>query len=58
VVWVLIDVALGVLGLAVLALLSVRLWRQVRQLGREVATAGERIATATDELSQAAPPGR
>ena len=53
--WVLLYVGIGVIGLGVLAGLAVRLWRQVRQLGREVAAASARIAAASDELNQAAP---
>ena len=52
---VLAGVLLGVAGLAVLGLLTLRLWRQVRTLGREVAAAGERIAAASDALQNAAP---
>ena len=54
--WVLLYVGIGVLGLGLLAALTVRLWRQVRQLGREVAAASARIGAATEELSQVAPP--
>jgi hypothetical protein len=53
VVWIGIDVGLAVLGLLVLGALSFRLWRQVRQFGRDVSAAGARIATASDELSKA-----
>jgi len=53
--WVLLFVGLGVLGLGVLAALTVRLWRQVRQLGREVAAASDRLATASDDLARATP---
>jgi hypothetical protein len=55
-VWVLFYVGIGVVGLAVLAALTVRLWRQVRQLGREVAAASARIAAASEEVGRAAPP--
>jgi len=54
--WVLLYVGVGVIGLGVLAALTVRLWRQVRQLGREVAAASARLAEAGDELQRAAPP--
>jgi hypothetical protein len=57
VLWIGIDVALAVLGLLVLAGLTVRLWRQVRQLGRDVSAAGARIADASEQLSTVAPPG-
>ena len=54
----LLYVGIGAAGLGVLAALTVRLWRQVRQLGREVAAASARIAAAGDELQRAAPPSR
>jgi hypothetical protein len=54
--WVLLFVGLGVLGLGVLAALALRLWRQVRRLGRDVAAASARLAAAGDELQRAAPP--
>jgi hypothetical protein len=50
--WVVLYVALGVLSIAGLALLTLRLWRQVRQLGRDVAAAGERINRAMTEIEQ------
>lgn len=53
--WVLLFVGLGVLGLGILAALTVRLWRQVRQLGREVSAASSRLAAASDELQHTAP---
>jgi hypothetical protein len=58
VVWVIFYVAIAVAGLAVLALLSVRLWRQVRQFGRDVSVAGEKIAAVTDQLARISPPNR
>jgi hypothetical protein len=58
VVWVVFYVAIAVAGLAVLALLSVRLWRQVRQFGRDVSAAGEKIAAVTDQLARISPPNR
>jgi len=54
--WVLVGVLLGAGGLAVLAGLAWRLWRQVRQLGRDIAAAGARINAATDELARVSPP--
>ena len=54
--WVLFGVLLGAAGIVVLGLLTLRLWRQVRQVGREVAAAGARIAAANDELARARPP--
>jgi uncharacterized membrane protein len=53
--WVLFGVLLGVAGLAVLALLTVRLYRQVRRLGRDVSAAGARLAAATEQLERATP---
>jgi len=50
--WVLLYVALGVLSIAVLGLLTLRLWRQVRQLGRDVSAAGDRINSAMTEIEQ------
>ncbi|MDQ1746238.1 MAG: hypothetical protein QOD07_501 [Frankiaceae bacterium] len=54
--WVLLFVGLGVVGLGTLAALTVRLWRQVRQLGREVSAASAKLAAVSDELQRAAPP--
>jgi hypothetical protein len=53
--WVLFGVLLGAAGIAVLGLLTIRLYRQVRRLGRDVSAAGARIATITQEMQQAAP---
>jgi hypothetical protein len=50
--WVVLYVALGVLSIAGLALLTLRLWRQLRQLGRDVAAAGERINSAMSEIER------
>jgi hypothetical protein len=49
---------MGVLGLAVLGGLTVRLWRQVRDFGREVGAAGAKIGALNDELARIAPPPR
>ena len=49
-VWTVAEVALAVIGLAVLAVLGLRLWRQVRVLTREVAAAAERISAAAAML--------
>jgi hypothetical protein len=57
VVWIGVDIALAVIGLAVLAGCTVRLWRQVRQLGRDVGAAGARIAAASEDLARITPPG-
>jgi hypothetical protein len=45
-------------GLGVLAMLGVRLFRQVRALGRVVGAQGERIADAAAEMGTIAPPER
>jgi hypothetical protein len=50
--WVLFYLGLVVIGLVVLALITVRLWRQVREFAREVSAAGEKIAAMTAELDQ------
>jgi hypothetical protein len=56
--WVVLYVVLGVLSIVVLALLTLRLWRQVRQLGRDVAAAGERVNAVMTELEQISAPRR
>ena len=38
-----------------LGLLTIRLYRQVRQLGRDVSAAGARIAAITEDMQRAAP---
>ena len=53
--WVVIGVLLCVAGLAVLALLGLRLFRQVREFGRVVAAAGDKLAAASAELQRATP---
>ena len=50
--WVILYVGIGVVSIAVLALLTLRLWRQVRQLGREVAAASDRVNRAVTEMDQ------
>lgn len=50
--WILIDVAIALLALAVLAVLVLGLWRRVTSLGREVSRAGELVGRATDELAK------
>jgi hypothetical protein len=56
--WIALYVGLAVLGLAVLALLALRLWRQVKDFGREVSAAGAKISKVTDELARISPPSR
>ena len=45
-----LDIALAVGGLAVLAVLALRLWRQVRALGRTVSAAAARFGEAQAEM--------
>lgn len=56
--WVALFVPLGVASVLVLGLMTWRLWRQVRQFGRDVAAAGERINRAGEELQQISSPSR
>jgi threonine/homoserine/homoserine lactone efflux protein len=49
-------VAIAVIGLAVLAWLALRLYRQVRQFARDVGAAGERIAAVSSSLEQLSGP--
>jgi hypothetical protein len=53
--WVLFGVLLGAAGIAVLGLLTLRLYRQVRQLGRDVSAAGARLTRISEEMQRAAP---
>ena len=57
-IWVLLDVAIAVLALLVLALVGLLLWRRVKALSRVVGTAGEQVGAATTLLAdlQAARP--
>ena len=50
--WLLLDVAIGLIALAGLTFVALGLWRQVKDLGREVARAGEAIGRATDDLAE------
>jgi hypothetical protein len=54
--WVALFVPVGVASVAVLGFLTWRLWRQVRQFGKDVAAAGERIGRASEELQRISPP--
>ncbi len=51
--WILIDLALALLALGVLAVLGLGLWRKVKALSRTVGEAGKAVATATDALALA-----
>ena len=50
-----LDLVLVVIGLVVLGVLSLRLWRQVKVLGAEVMSATERLADAAAAMDQVAP---
>ncbi|MHC3428482.1 MULTISPECIES: hypothetical protein [unclassified Streptomyces] len=52
--WSMIAVALGFAGLAVLGVLGVRVWIEVRRLGLQVARTSQRISEATGDLERAA----
>jgi len=56
--WVALFVPLGIVSMAVLGMITWRLWRQVRQFGRDVAAAGERINRASEELQRVSPGDR
>ena len=51
--WILLDVAIAVAALAVLAVLVLGLWRKVKALSATVTAAGERVGEATDRLAAA-----
>lgn len=52
--WSMIAVALGFCGLAVLGVLAVRVYVEVRRLGRQVALTSQRVSSAAQDLEQAA----
>ena len=56
--WILLDVAIAVAALVVLAVLVLGLWRKVKALSSTVSSAGEAIAAATDRLDAAQLAGR
>jgi hypothetical protein len=51
VLWILLDVAIAVAALVVLAVLVLGLWRKVKALSATVAAAGERLGEASDRLA-------
>ena len=51
--WILLDVAIALAALAVLAVLVLRLWRKVKALSATVTAAGERVGEASDRLAAA-----
>ncbi|MGW0855224.1 hypothetical protein [Streptomyces sp. NPDC002690] len=52
--WPMLAITLGFLGIAVLGVLAVRVFLEVRRLGRQVATTSERINRAAQDLERAA----
>ncbi|MFE3601643.1 hypothetical protein ACFXP3_20490 [Streptomyces sp. NPDC059096] len=52
--WPMIAIALGFLGIAVLGVLAVRVFLEARRLGRQVAATTERINLAAEDLERAA----
>jgi hypothetical protein len=54
--WLALFVPVGVVSVVVLGLVAWRLWRQVRQFGRDVSAASERISRASEELQRVSPP--
>ncbi len=52
--WPMFAVALGFLGLAVLAVLAVRVFVEAERLGRQVADSARRIGRAAEDLERAA----
>ncbi|WP_030669501.1 hypothetical protein [Streptomyces rimosus] len=54
--WPMIAVALGFLGLAVLGVLAVRVFVEVRRLARQVGETSQRIQRAAEDLERAAMP--
>ncbi|MGA5548910.1 hypothetical protein [Streptomyces pseudogriseolus] len=52
--WPMFAVALGFLGLAVLAVLAVRVFVEAERLGRQVADSARRIGRAAEDLDRAA----
>ncbi|MET9296289.1 hypothetical protein [Streptomyces sp. NPDC003077] len=54
--WPMIAVTLGFLGVAVLAILAVRVFVEVRRLARQVGETSRRIQRAAADLERAATP--
>ena len=50
--WLLVDLALVLLGLVLLAVFGLRLWTGVKALSREVGAAGEAVGAAGEELAR------
>ncbi|MFF3747022.1 hypothetical protein [Streptomyces kronopolitis] len=54
--WPMIAIALGFAGIAVLGVLAVRVFAEVRRLARQVGASCERIQRAAEDLERAATP--
>ncbi|AZS70915.1 hypothetical protein DDE74_08145 [Streptomyces lydicus] len=54
--WPMIAIALGFAGIAVLGILAVRVFVEVRRLARQVGATSERIQQASEDLERAAVP--
>ncbi|MFD7294436.1 MULTISPECIES: hypothetical protein [unclassified Streptomyces] len=52
--WAMLAVAVGFVGLAVLAVLAVRVFVEAQRLGRQVADTTQRINRAAEDLERAA----
>ncbi|WP_030907566.1 hypothetical protein [Streptomyces sp. NRRL F-5126] len=52
--WPMLAVALGFCGIAVLGVLAVRVFLEVRRLGHQVARTSERVTRAAEDLERAA----
>ncbi|GAA1286237.1 hypothetical protein [Streptomyces javensis] len=54
--WPMLALALACCGIAVLAVLSVRVYAEVRRLARQVSASSERITRAAEDLERASAP--
>jgi hypothetical protein len=52
--WPMLAIALGFCGIAVLGVLAIRVFLEVRRLGRQVSDTARRINTAAAELERSA----
>ncbi|MFD3516501.1 hypothetical protein [Streptomyces sp. NPDC058657] len=52
--WPMLAIALGFLGLAVLGVLAIRVFAEVRRLGRQVENSSQRINRAAQDLERSA----
>lgn len=51
--WILIDLAIALLALGLLAVLVLRLWKRVKALSKAVTAAGDAVTQASDALAAA-----